>query len=78
MITITELEDLIKNHDISYLFSDDDDIFSSGLDEFNAIRILAKNFDKVLVEQMWDSYVDKKIADDEARQFFYWKKLNPS
>lgn len=73
MTTIRELEYLIKNHDITYVFSDNDAIFANGSKEFDDIRSLAKNFDEMLVAQIWDSYVDKKIADDDARQSFYWQ-----
>lgn len=70
-MSLSELEELIKAHDMTFLFSDNDFLFAEGLKERNHIRECAKNFPFEQVSRIWDKYVDLYVEED-YRKFYYW------
>jgi len=64
----TELERMIKNHDMFYSFSDDHKAYMKGLDEKNAILALAKKLDHDKAIEIWN----KVCRSKEMPSRFYW------
>lgn len=71
-MTKDEFIKLVNDHDLTYTYSDDGDVFRRGVDELYAIKAASHNFDRAFVIETWNAAVDKKLRPG-FRDGFYWK-----
>ena len=69
-MTLEEFAKLVRQHDISYGYSDDPGVYRRGRDERNTINEAAKLLDREDVIRIWNAECDRKFLDGSA---FYWK-----
>lgn len=65
---------MVKNHDLTYDYSDYGPARRHGLESYNAIRAFAKQSPEYAedFERIWNANVDRCLAD-WARKNFYWR-----
>jgi hypothetical protein len=71
-MTLEEFAELVRQHDLTYSYSDDNRVWRKGQDERIAIEQAARDFDPADVQRIWNEAVDKKLAES-ARAQFYWR-----
>lgn len=71
---IEKFTQLVSAHDLTYAYSDDSEYYRRGADSYELIEFyIEKQFiDSDLGKQIWNNFVDKKIAKEFTHQF-YWK-----
>jgi hypothetical protein len=72
-MTLEEFAKLVRNHDLTFQFSDDHRCWRSGWDRYQDILEAAKQFPREDVVRIWNAEVDRKIVES-ARNWFYWKE----
>lgn len=70
-MTRDQFMDLVRRHDITYMYSDDHRAYLAGQASMDAIQAAAKDLDPALVATIWNAEVDRKIAVD-YREEWYW------
>lgn len=68
--------EMVNAHDLSYGYSDEASIWSSGQAEWEAIQIAAHTFPRREVEHVWNEMVRREILQSH-RADYYWKKHWP-
>lgn len=71
-MTFEELVERINAHDVTHIYSDDNNVWKSGIDDLTEIKQAAKNFPTEQVAQAWNAMVDRRVSPG-YRQSFYWK-----
>lgn len=74
-MTLSELANLINQHDLTFAYSDDGSVWSRGQAELHRIREAAKDFPVEEVERIWNAKVDRTLIES-ARKQFYWRNEN--
>jgi hypothetical protein len=69
---ITAFKTAVKNHDLTYMYSDDGAVVRRGSESMAAIRLLAAELPIEIVREIWNSRVDQSLAEG-FRETFYWK-----
>lgn len=70
--TIEDFEEAVRNHDLTYSYSDDHSCWRRGATDHDRIRDAAKKFPPQEVERIWNEMVDRKLVES-ARSQFYWR-----
>ena len=71
-MTLKEFAELVARHDLTHGYSDDNRYWERGRQELAEIKSAAANFPREEVVRIWNSEVDRKLADF-AREQYYWK-----
>jgi len=71
-MTLAEFEKMVKNHDLTFMYSDDYSVYSSGQRALDRILAAAKLLPHDDVVRIWNAKVDKELVAD-ARKEFYWR-----
>ena len=72
MITVEQFTQMVKNHDLTYMYSDDGAVSRRGFESLQAIKTAAKDLDPRVVKTIWNAEVDKCLAEG-YRKDFYWR-----
>jgi len=64
-------EDMVAGHDLTFAFSDDHRAWQKGNAERHKIMQMKKEIPYKRAVEIWNKYVDQKIAED-SRRMFYW------
>lgn len=70
-ISLSEFERMVREHDLTYSFSDDHRDWMRGRAQRDAILEAAKLLPRSEVVRVWNEMVDKRIVK-ESRNAFYW------
>lgn len=70
MNTLEEFKQLIRQHDITYDFSDDDRTYQRGRRQKQKILELAKQIPEA--KDLWNAEIDRRLSSN-VRQPYYWK-----
>lgn len=63
----------VRNHDVTYGYSDDPSSYRAGADNMYAIRALAKEInDPEYTKKVWNDNIDQRLIEG-FRESFYWK-----
>ncbi len=65
-------ETLVKNHDLTYQYSDDPTSHNRGRQSYSQILELAKELPRDDAVRIWNSYVEKKLTPG-SQQAFLWQ-----
>jgi len=71
-MTLKEFETMVNRHDLTFMYSDDYSVYSSGQKALDRILAAAKLLPHDDVVRIWNAKVDKTLVDD-AREQFYWR-----
>ena len=69
---LQDFDQMVKDHDMTYLLTDDFSTYQKGAGERKAITELAKDIPGESAARIWNGYVDQKIKMPDSRQQFYW------
>jgi hypothetical protein len=72
-MTIEEFKEMVRKHDLTYMYSDDSNYYRRGNESFNAIRKAAKQLPTDEVRAIWNAEVDRKIIKGHG-DHLYWKE----
>lgn len=72
-MTIDEFKEMVRNHDLTYSYSDDGEVWRRGQARYDAICKAAKDLPPEEVERIWNAEVDHKLLE-HARSTFYWRR----
>ena len=80
MTTITEFQDLVENHDVTYAYSDDHRAYQKGHLEWVAIKkaaadLEAQSVPREVIAKVWNDVMDRTFRPGYAENF-YWKGQN--
>ena len=67
----SEFARLVRQHDLTFAFTDDHRVWLAGQDTLQAIMTMRDKLDPEVANAIWNAEVDRKIAS-EARERFYW------
>lgn len=63
----------VRQHDVTYGYSDDPNSYRAGSDSLSAIRTLAKEInDPEYTNKVWNDNIDRYLSE-AYRSPFYWK-----
>jgi hypothetical protein len=63
----------VRQHDVTYSYSDDPNSYRAGTASLSAIRTLAKEInDPEYTNKVWNDNIDRYLSED-YRAPFYWK-----
>lgn len=71
-MTEKQFEELCRNHDLTFEYSDDGYVWRCGHNSRAKILAIAKTLDREMVKRVWNKVVDVKLAEF-ARKDFYWR-----
>ena len=71
-MTTDEFARMVRNHDLTYSYSDDGEVWRRGKARYDAIRKAADSLPREDVERIWNAEVDRKLLE-HARSTFYWR-----
>ena len=71
MKTLKEFKKMVRDHDLTYSYSDDHRCYTKGAAEYDKILKEAKTLPRADVVKIWNAVVDKKLMSF-ARSSFYW------
>lgn len=71
-MTLNEFHQLVARHDLTHMYSDDASVYRRGSAELSKIMEAAKQFSREDVVRVWNSEVERKLADG-YREGFYWE-----
>jgi hypothetical protein len=69
-MTLEQFAKLVRDHDLTYAFSDDHSVWERGQRERDVIVAAAKDLPREEVVRIWNAEVDRKLSDGTG---FYWK-----
>lgn len=69
-MTLDEFHQLVRQHDLTHMYSDDASVYRRGSAALSEIMEAAKQFSREDVVRIWNSEVDRKLHDGTG---FYWK-----
>lgn len=72
-MTIEEFAQIVKRHDLTYEYSDDNYYYRQGQASYDAIVEAARHLPREDVVRIWNAEVDRKLNGDIHRIGFYWK-----
>lgn len=72
MSKIAEFEKMVRDHDLTYSYSDDGAVYRAGSAAHDRIRAAARDLPEEDVRRIWNAKVDATIAED-YREPFYWR-----
>lgn len=64
-------EKLVKDHDLTYSYSDDARVLRRGMAQRDAIEEMAKQLPREQVVAIWNKWIDRKIVE-KFRSDWYW------
>lgn len=70
--TLEFFEHLVKNHDLTYSYSDDAKVWRVGEEQLRAIKEAAKSLPLEDVKRIWNAKVDKTLVEG-SREAYYWR-----
>lgn len=73
MATLEEFEAAVKNHDITFAYSDDFRWYERGRLSLANIRRMAKELPVEDVKRIWNANIDRQLAA-AVRESFYWSE----
>jgi len=71
--TLAKFEELVRDHDLTYSYSDDHSCWVRGKDQIAVINKMMAHLPRKECVLIWNKYVDKKIVES-ARAQFHWKE----
>lgn len=71
MNTLEQFAKMVRNHDLTYQYSDDARYWRAGEESMTNIRIAAKELPREEVVKIWNAEVDRKLVEG-YREPFYW------
>lgn len=71
-MTLEAFSIMVRNHDLTYIYSDDHNYWARGERTLADIMRAAKEIPREDVVRIWNENVDLKIVD-HARSTFYWR-----
>lgn len=71
MDKIEQFTQLVKEHDLTYDWSEDSTKWRAGDEQYRAIQKLAMELPRQEAVRIWNSVVDEKIRPETA-DLFYW------
>jgi hypothetical protein len=77
LMTFEEWSLLVKHHDLTYAYSDDNSVWRRGQASYNLIVSESASFPRSEVAAVWNTMVDSFLIP-EARQPFYWSAVAPA
>jgi hypothetical protein len=72
MVTLAEFEAMVANHDLTFEYSDDSEVWRRGHQSLARINDAAKYLNRTDVVRVWNANVDRRLAEG-ARDAFYWR-----
>jgi hypothetical protein len=69
---IEKFQELVDDHDLTFDYSDDINMYRRGLAQLKEIKELAKELPIESVRAIWNNKVDRYLVEN-ARAPFYWK-----
>ncbi len=71
-MTLDEFKTMVARHDLTHMYSDDSRYYRRGSEELSKIMEASKEFPREDVVRIWNSEVERKLADG-YREGFYWE-----
>lgn len=71
-MTLDEFHQLVRQHDLTHMYSDDASVYRRGSAALSEIMSAAKLFPREDAVRIWNSEVDRKMSEG-FREEFYWK-----
>jgi len=68
---VEEFKRLVRQHDLTHMYSDDYSVCRRGRDELNKIIELSKKIPRQTAVNIWNDNVDKITS---YGSYFYWKE----
>ena len=68
----SEFTRLVRQHDLTFAFSDDHRVWLAGQDSLTKIMMMRGKLDEDVANAIWNAEVDRKLTSEEARERFYW------
>lgn len=72
MPELEKFKTLVKNHDLTFGYSDDGSVYRRGSESLGEIKRIASTLPREEVVRIWNEVVDSKLAVG-FRETFYWK-----
>jgi hypothetical protein len=72
MSEIEKFKTMVKNHDLTFSYSDDGEVYRRGSESLSKIKKIAETLPREEVVRVWNEIVDGKLAVG-FRETFYWK-----
>lgn len=69
-MNLEEFAQLVRQHDLTYNYSDDGSVWRRGQAAYDRIVTASKQFPREDVVRIWNAEVDRKLVDGTS---FYWK-----
>ncbi len=73
---VEKFKQLVRDHDLTYDYSDDGAVWRAGVAQRDEIRALAKELPTGEAAAIWNAEVDRKITES-SRAMFYWREPKP-
>jgi hypothetical protein len=70
---LTHFTRLVRQHDLTYMMSDDHHAWQRGHASYRRIQAMAQDLPSEAVAQIWNTWVDSSQMREENRQQFYWR-----
>lgn len=67
-----EFEEMCRRHDLTYVYSDDGDVWRAGEKSLDAIIVAAADLPREDAVRIWNEIVDLKVEPEYCQQF-YWR-----
>lgn len=71
-MTVEEFEKLVKNHDLTFSYSDDIQVWRRGKAQLAEIRAAAKQFPPETVKKIWQEKVNSTLREGH-RNGWEWR-----
>lgn len=71
-MTFAEWCDLVRHHDLTFAYSDDNSVWRAGQAVYDRILSESEAFPRSDVITVWNDMVDSRLIPS-ARSTFYWK-----
>ena len=71
-MTLDEFKKMVARHDLTYNYSDDAGVRRLGHESYMKIMEASKQFPREDAVRIWNSEVERKLADG-YREGFYWE-----
>jgi hypothetical protein len=71
-MNLADFETMVTNHDLTYSYSDDGEVYRRGQRRYDEIRKAAETLPREDVERIWNAVVDTKVIE-AVRSQFYWR-----
>ena len=71
MPSLEQFEKMVNGHDLTYSYSDDYRAYRNGESQWSKIKEAAKELPSEDVARIWNTMVDKTLAEG-FRDSFYW------